>query len=379
MKRLRNLAVALVIGLVTFLTIPNVNALEVTSETELKNAILNANDGEVITLKQNVTLTSPIETTKRITIDGNNFTIKGDWNSTSGNQSLITALQGSEVTLNNVTLSNSPKYGVHVYDGGKAILNGVTIKDCNYGGILINAGTIEIRKLTLGYNGATENNGIEISKSKFITSNNNPTIIMNGTITSDQTKNIIYLATDENDATTAVVLENTPTTTDKILVDKEEKSLVVTDENDYVKFESNKIDDNKLNNITGDEVAYITLTFKALNEEEIVKLPLGTKLTEEAANTLLEEMKKACTQAGYEFSGFYQDEKYQNKFDLTKEFTQDTTIYIKLTKQQTTTPENGKEEIKNPDTADINIVTILSMIVISGIGVTYTIKKRKFN
>lgn len=379
MKRLRNLAVALVIGLVTFLTIPNVNALEVTSETELKNAILNANDGEVITLKQNVTLTSPIETTKRITIDGNNFTIKGDWNSTSGNQSLITALQGSEVTLNNVTLSNSPKYGVHVYDGGKAILNGVTIKDCNYGGILINAGTIEIRKLTLGYNGATENNGIEISKSKFITSNNNPTIIMNGTITSDQTKNIIYLATDENDATTAVVLENTPTTTDKILVDKEEKNLVVTDENDYVKFESNKIDDNKLNNITGDEVAYITLTFKALNEEEIVKLPLGTKLTEEAANTLLEEMKKACTQAGYEFSGFYQDEKYQNKFDLTKEFTQDTTIYIKLTKQQTTTPENGKEEIKNPDTADINIVTILSMIVISGIGVTYTIKKRKFN
>lgn len=123
---------------------------------------------------------------------------------------------------------------------------------------------------------------------------------MDVTITSDQTKNIIYLATDEND---------------------------------YVKFENNKVDDNKLNNIIGDEVAYITLTFKALDEEEAVKLPLGTKLTEEAVNALLEEMQKACKQEGYEFSGFYQDEKFQNKFDLTKEFTQDTTIYIKLTKQ----------------------------------------------
>ncbi len=52
MKKLRNLTVALVIGIMICLTIPNVNALEVTSETELKNAILNASDGEVITLKQ---------------------------------------------------------------------------------------------------------------------------------------------------------------------------------------------------------------------------------------------------------------------------------------------------------------------------------------
>src|SRR5699024_9785767 len=118
------------------------------------------------------------------------------------NKTLVTALYGAKINLVNVKLEDSPKYGVQAYDGAHVVLDGVTISNCNYGGVLANGGTIEIVDLNLEKNGTTANNGIEISTSKYITSGNVATLIMNGKLSSTETENVIYFASDENDNTT---------------------------------------------------------------------------------------------------------------------------------------------------------------------------------
>ena len=118
-------------------------------------------------------------------------------------------------------------------------MENVTIDNCRYGAILVNAGSVEVISLALGANGETENNGIEISKAKALeASANEPTVIMNGTITSEVEENVIRFAKDENDVTKSFTITNEDTTTDKILV--EDNKVVITNENNEVKFVSNE-------------------------------------------------------------------------------------------------------------------------------------------
>lgn len=62
---------------------------------------------------------------------------------------------------------------------------------------------------------------------------------MNGTINSTEKDNVIYFASDANDNTKGFIVENTDTTTDKILVNG--TTAVITDANNEVKYESNEL------------------------------------------------------------------------------------------------------------------------------------------
>lgn len=234
----------------------NVDAKEiaVTDEATFKDALDSSVTGDVIVLEDNITISSktnaPGVTGKEITIDGKNFTITGwrdEQGSTSGDQTIITAGSNGKIHLKNVTLTNSQKYGVQAYNGGYVSLDGVTINNCRYGGILLNAGTIEVISLNLGFNGQNPdgqggilNNGIEVSTSvKLEDPNAIPSIIMNGTINSTEKDNVIYFASDVNDNTTGFIVKNTENTTDKILVNG--KTAVITDATNEVKYESNEL------------------------------------------------------------------------------------------------------------------------------------------
>ncbi len=227
----------------------NVDAKEVASKQELKDAISNANPGDTITLTQSITLDNKDDilfTDKEITIEGasEGITITG-WRDDNvekpaGNQSIITALSGGKIQLKNLTLVNSQKYGVQAYDGGYISLENVRINNCRYGAVLLNGGTIEIISLSLGTNGEGSNNGIEVSKSvNLADSNNQPSIVMNGTLSSDIEENVIRFADDANDRTTGFIVENKETTTDKILV--KGNTVVVTDATNEIKYQSNEL------------------------------------------------------------------------------------------------------------------------------------------
>ena len=172
---------AVLVGLLGIFALPNaVDAKTITvgdqgDYTSLKEAVTAAESGDIISLTKDVTINSKKEiveiTGKEITIDGGEgVTITGYRDDTpkeeiGGNHSLITASVGAKIHLKNVTLIDSQKYGVQAHDGGYVSLDNVTINNCRYGAVLINAGTIEVINVKLGSNGETENNGIEVSKS----------------------------------------------------------------------------------------------------------------------------------------------------------------------------------------------------------------------
>lgn len=235
------------------ISISDAATLSVNNEEELINAINTLTEGEnIIEITENIALTRPIEITeKTLTINGNGHTISRidtNWTPNGSNGTLITAgLSGTRLTLNNITLTGSQKYGVQTYNGAHVILNGVTLSDNGFGGVLVNGGTLEVRNLTLGKNGTPNNNGIEIAKGSSAADSSISRLIMNGTLSSSETTNVIFLA--ENDQLDKFEIQNSDTTTNKILI--QGNKVAITDAANNVLFTSNENP-----NITMTEVPY---------------------------------------------------------------------------------------------------------------------------
>lgn len=244
-----SIALLICIGLGT--TISNAATETVGNEQDLKTAISNANSGDTIELSNDIALTSPVEITgKTLTIKGQNHTVTRvaeNWTPNGSNGSLVTAGgDGTKLTLENMTLTNSQKYGVQAFNGAHVVVDGVKVNDCGYGGIIVNAGVLEVKDLSLGRNGNPSNNGIEIAKGSGVTGDNIPVLIMNGKLTSTQNENVIYLA--ENDNLITFEVRNTDTTENKLFV--QGRKVVLTDANNAVIFESNE---NSRVTVTGTE------------------------------------------------------------------------------------------------------------------------------
>lgn len=366
--------------------------VNVSTGDKLVEAINNAKDGDTITLTNDVTLTTAIEVAdKNITINGNGFTIKGSADlvgvASPNNKTLVTALYGAKINLVNVKLEDSPKYGVQAYDGAHVVLDGVTISNCNYGGVLANGGTIEIVDLNLEKNGTTANNGIEISTSKYITSGNVATLIMNGKLSSTETENVIYFASDENDNTTEMIIENTESTTDRILVDG--NKVVVANENNEVKYVSNESDKVV---IDGDELpktVTVTINVMGATKEITFEVEEGTILTAKDLESKID--LKALGMENYTLDGFYADSRYSEKFDFEKAIEADTTIYAKVAKVDEKPGEKPDEKPEEPtdkpeekpdgddeivQTGDYIYIAIGALVLVVAANVGYAVIKR---
>ena len=236
-------SIILFFGLIFISTFSNAATTKtVNDETELRNAIEEAVENDVIELSKDIVLKAPIEITgKNITINGKGNAItreETNWTPSGNNGTLISVGSKARVELKNVTLKNSQKYGVQSYDGGYVILNGVTIANCGYGAVLANAGTVEVMDLTLQKNGTPNNNGIEIAKGDTTAETNIPAVIMNGTLTSTEKENVIYVA-ENNPNLKKFEVENKEGTINKIFVNGD--TVVITDDNNTVLYTSNQI------------------------------------------------------------------------------------------------------------------------------------------
>ena len=347
-------------------------ATTVHDEESLNNEINSADSGATITLENDITVTKPIVIAKELTIDGNGHNIVGsnDWTSTSGNQTMFTAqLSAAKLTLKDVNLKNGPKYGVQSYDGATVILNNVSISGFKYGAVLANAGNVEVIDLHLGYNGTGANNGIEIAKGASAT--NNPTLTMNGVLTSDVTENVIRIA--ENDSLTEFTIENTPNTTNKIVLTSEK--IVLTDEYNNVVAES-AVPDKVTGNADIDQKVIVTLMAK--DKEIRFTANQGTMITADLAKShiVLEENEQV--------DGFFTDANYTTEFNFNDPLNTDTTIYAKISKVETPVEEPQPEpqpEIKDetPKTGVENYlgVAILTILLSSICIVSMKKKNRK--
>ena len=297
MKNTLKIAIFFAIMIAVLLVVPSIcNAAEInvpSEETEtLYDAVAKASDGDTINITEDITLEKAVEVSgKSITINGNHNTITADTNmaaadSSSSNKSMLTAVNaGAKITLKDVNLTESPKYGVQAYNGGEVTLDGVNIYDCNFGGVLNNCGIVEIVDLTLGHNGKAEsNNGIELGKGSAVTVEE-PTLIMNGTLASDQTENVIYIAEDEADKISSFTVKNIyddqSGEKDRLYVDKNGNKIIVTDSKNNLKFESNATD--KVSSVGGDIYnPNPTVTIEVPNMPSIsFEITVGGTLTKE--------------------------------------------------------------------------------------------------
>lgn len=400
MSRTVKIALLFAIVLLALLLVPGIsNAATINvpeDNANLFEAVKGANDGDVINITENVELSQVMEIYKDITINGNGNMVTaaegmlGGESSPSNNFSMVTVMPGAEVILTDLGLENSPKYGVQVYDGGRVTLDGVTVKSCAYGGVLVNAGTIEIRDLALEANGAGNANGVEISKGKSIEGSTNvPNVIMNGTLTATNQTGVVRIADDANDATTEVRFENTENTVNKILID--DKTLVVTDENNDILYTSEIKNDVQT---SGDEYLEdfnVTLYFAETDETVVFTVSEGTALTVAEVEAKIDLAKLGL--ADYEVDGLYADEKFETEFDFSAVISEDTSIYVKLAKvadvpeEPTDKPgtddptqggNNTEEEIENPQTGD-NLFVYIATGVVAIVALGVVLKIKKFN
>lgn len=376
MKNTIKLIMFFLLILTIFLVIPNFSNAQtpVTDEESLNNAISSADVGATVTLQSNITVTKPIVIAKEMTIDGNGFTITGSssWTSTSGNQTMFTAqFSDAKLTLKDINLKNGPKYGVQSYDGAKIILDNVSISGFKYGGVLVNGGNLEVKKVHLGINGTNENNGIEIDKGASAT--NNPTLVMNGTLTTESNENVVRAA--ENGHLTEFTITNSPDTTNKVVLAG--NKVVLTDSANNIISET-KVPDKATANA---DVTQVIVTIFANDVTYKITVNSGEKIT---ADLLKSHIKLAENQV---IDGFFTDSNFANAFDFNTAITTDTNVYTKISLVQAeenvpeTTPEPVPEVDKKdetPKTGALNYFALAELtILLSTIALITVYKKSK--
>ncbi len=351
MRNAKKVILFAILFLASFIVAPNfvhADTKTAQNETQLLSAIDEATEGQVINLSSNIVLTKPIEINngKVITINGNGNTITRaaeGYQPVNSNSTLLTAGgKGTVLHLMNVKLIGSEKYGVQAYNEGYVSLEGVTISDCGYGGVLVNAGTVEVKNLVLNRNGdpARGNNGIEIAKSSSLQNPDaKPVLVMNGSLTSSETENVIFLAV--NDSLTEFEVKNEEGTQDKLFISG--KKVIVTDPNNNVKFVSNENTKQGLDLVGSDYVPNVTITIQLMDKTVTFAVVQGSQVSYQQLEEHIDFA--ALGLENYTLIGFFTDEEFTEEFDFSQGIGEDTTIYAKISEkakpQLDTMPKTG--------------------------------------
>lgn len=342
----------------------------------LADAVTAAENDAIITLRADVELAGHVGVaSKTITIKGNGHTIQPNetWaknEDMSGDQSLITATgSGAKVTLENVTLANSKKYGAQAFNGGELVLNDVTVYDCAYGGILANGGTVTVKDLTLGKNGTGNNNGIEIAKQKSEYAE--PKLVMDGTLTSETTENVIWIAT--NDSLDKFDVENTENSTDKVYVNG--NTVVVADENGEILYTSNENAKVKPES-TGSSAKTIYVVTVIYNGEKVSAVAEEGKTLADVLD--VDAIKDAVE--GKTFIKFVKDDgtDYDESEKISGNLTL-TAVYEDVIETPEQTPETPVDEAEEkdptPKTGAIDVALVASVVAMISVAGIVTVKK----
>ncbi len=371
-KKITLFFMAAILGLILSSNFSYAATASVYNEATLKEAINSATEATVIELQNDISLTSPIEITdKTITINGNGHTITKDattWNDNGPNGSLLTAGAGAKLTLNNLSLTNSHKYGVQSYNGGYVVLNQVKVMNNGFGGVLANGGTIEVIDLYLGHNGQEgSNNGIEISQGQAVAEENKSTVKMNGKISSNQETNVVYVDMPEDSHGFDIV--NDENSENKIFVSGNQ--LVVTDEQNNILYSSNEIE-NIGNNVEAESYIENMVVTIHVNDKTV---PMSVIYGHVITKGQVEQKVDLATLGleNYTIAGFYSDEAYTNEFDFSKGIITNTDIYLKLAEKPATVTPN-KDNTPKTGIAD---TTLIAMFIFATSSITLVTLKRK--
>lgn len=114
----------------------------------------------------------------------------------------------------------------------------------------------------------------------------------------------------------------------------------------------------------------VNLMLIAGDEEQTIQIPKGTVFTDEELKAMIEEINNELAADNLELVGFYLDEELTQEFDFSTPIEQDMELYMKL---KAITPE---QKVENPETSDVNIFLILSLVAVGAFGTTLVLKNR---
>ena len=276
---MKKLKIFLGLFVCAFMVVPfmGVNA-ETTVNTYDELVAALKNGGEIV-LGQSIDVTGPLSTDKDVTLNGNGNTLNAVYTGTSGNQTIITSTAGT-LTLQNISLTNSPKYGVQAYNGGNVVLDGVTISNHTdkFGAVNINVGTVTIKDLTM-----TDNlYGIEFAAGLNVTGTS--ALIMDGVIKGNQ-KDVLYVDIDQITADKTISVENTENSTQKISL---KDNTIVLMEGDKVLATSNELATGTTVDVDGEK----------LQAEEPAKEPTTPEEPKDENNDVKDEVENPKTSDG---------------------------------------------------------------------------------
>lgn len=114
----------------------------------------------------------------------------------------------------------------------------------------------------------------------------------------------------------------------------------------------------------------VNLMLIAGNEGQTIQIPKGTVFTTEELKAMIEEINNELAADNLELVGFYLDEELTQEFDFSTPIERDMELYMKL---KDVTPE---QRVENPETSDVNIFLILSLVAVGAFGTTLVLKNR---
>ena len=276
---MKKLKIFLGLFVCAFMVVPFMGVNAETTVNTYDDLVAALKNGGEIVLGQSIDVTGPLSTDKDVTLNGNGNTLNAVYTGTSGNQTIITSTAGT-LTLQNISLTNSPKYGVQAYNGGNVVLDGVTISNHTdkFGAVNINGGTVTIKDLTM-----TDNlYGIEFAAGLNVTGTS--ALIMDGVIKGNQ-KDVLYVDIDQITADKTISVENTENSTQKISL---KDNTIVLMEGDKVLATSNELATGTTVDVDGEK----------LQAEEPAKEPTTPEEPKDENNDVKDEVENPKTSDG---------------------------------------------------------------------------------
>jgi len=112
-------------------------------------------DGDTIVLLGNISTTEQITISRPMTLDGNDFTISPTFTKTSNSNNTVITIVSDDVTIMDVMINGTNGtnlHGIQVYLATEVLLDGVTVTNSDYSGIVVNGSTVTARDITTGGN-----------------------------------------------------------------------------------------------------------------------------------------------------------------------------------------------------------------------------------
>ena len=141
---------------------------------------------------------------------------------------------------------------------------------------------------------------------------------------------------------------------------------------DLIEAEINSKFEDKIGQDFNEDATTVTVNLMLIaeDEEQTIQIPKGTVFTDEELKAMIEEINNELAADNLELVGFYLDEKLTQEFDFSTPIEQDMELYMKL---KDITPE---QKVENPETSDVNIFLILSLVAVGAFGTTLVLKNR---